>query len=172
MRQLGIDNDLIGWAQSFLTHRRVEIVIDGHINPEKDVEISIPQGSPVSPILFLIYISGVFDAVTIASPETVSLSFVDDLGFLASGNSIQEVVTMSHGKTGEAVLKWGLSNAVTYDIKTEAILFSKARSKRVKKEIAAIRLVFGEQGAKFNDKATRWLGVLYGLTADSYFSLR
>lgn len=97
---------------------------------------------------------------------------MDDLGFLASGNSIQEVVTMSHGKTGEAVLKWGLSNAVTYDIKTEAILFSKARSKRVKKEIAAIRLVFGEQGAKFNDKATRWLGVLYGLTADSYFSLR
>lgn len=67
-------------------------------------------------------------------------------------------------KQEKQFLKWGLSNAVTYDIKTEAILFSKARSKRVKKEIAAIRLVFGEQGAKFNDKATRWLGVLYGLT--------
>lgn len=90
MRQLGIDNDLIGWTQSFLTHRRVEIVIDGHINPEKEVETSIPQGSPVYPILFLIYISG----VSIASTETVSLSFMADLGFLASGNSIQEVVIM------------------------------------------------------------------------------
>ena len=42
IRQLRIDNDLIGWTQSFLTDRKVEIVIDGHINPEKDVETGIP----------------------------------------------------------------------------------------------------------------------------------
>lgn len=94
----------------------------------------------------ILSINGVFDAVTITSPETVSLSFMDDLGFLVSGNSVTSLV-----KTGEAVLKWGLSNAVTYDIaKTEAMLFSKARGKRVKKDIAAIRLVFGEQELKFN----------------------
>ena len=69
MRQLGIDNDWIGWTQSFLTDRKVEIVIDGHINSEKDVETGIPQGSPVSPILFLIYISGIFDAVSAISPK-------------------------------------------------------------------------------------------------------
>ncbi len=57
----------------------MEIVIDGHINPEKEVETGIPQGSPVSPILFLIYISGVFDAVSAISPETMSVSFMDDL---------------------------------------------------------------------------------------------
>lgn len=38
MRQLGIDNDLIGWTQSFLIDRKVEIVIEGHINQEKGVE--------------------------------------------------------------------------------------------------------------------------------------
>lgn len=159
MRHSGIDNDLIGWTQSFLTDRKVGIVIDGHINPEKDVETGIPQGSPVSPVLFLIYISGVFDAVTAKSPETVSVSFMDDLGFLASGNSIQEVANCLE-KTGEAVLRWGLSNAVTYDIaKTEAILFSRARNKKAKEEMAATRLRFGEQEIKFNNKATRWLGV-------------
>lgn len=45
----------------------------------------------MSPILFFIYISGVFDAVKEKSPEIISLSFMDDLGFLANGNSIQEV---------------------------------------------------------------------------------
>lgn len=88
MRQLGVDNDLIGWTQSFLTDRKVEIVIDGHINPEEKVETGIPQRSPMSPILFIIYISGVFDAVKEKLPETISLSFMDDLGFLANGNSI------------------------------------------------------------------------------------
>ncbi len=63
-------------------------------------------------------------------------------------------------KTGETVLRWGLSNAVTYDIaKTEAILFSKARGKKTKGEVANSKLVFGEQEVKFNDKATRLLGV-------------
>ena len=69
---------------------------------------------------------------------------MDDLGFLASGNSIQEVVT-SLEKTGEAVLKWGLSNAVIYDIKTEAILFSEARSKRLRKRLQLNDLCLGSK---------------------------
>ena len=42
IRQLGEDNDLIGWTQFFLTDKKVEIVIDGHINSEKIVETGIP----------------------------------------------------------------------------------------------------------------------------------
>ncbi len=60
MSDLGIDDDLIGWTQSFLIDRWVELVIDGHINSKCKVETGISQGSPVSLILFLIYISGVF----------------------------------------------------------------------------------------------------------------
>ncbi len=120
---MGVDNDLFGWTQSFLTDRKIEIVINGHINPEKRVETGIPQGLPVSPILFLIYISRVFDAVKEKSLETIFLSFMDDLEFLANGNSLQEVA-VSLEKMRETVLRWTLSNAVTYDIaKTEAILF-------------------------------------------------
>ncbi len=89
MRQLVVDNDSICWIQSFLTDRKVEIVIDGHINLEKKVETGIPQELPVSPILFLIYISGVVDVVKEMSPETISLSFMDDLGFLANGNQFK-----------------------------------------------------------------------------------
>lgn len=142
MRQLGIDNDWIGWTQSFLTDRKVEIVIDGHINPEKNVETGILQGLPMSPILFLIYISGVFYAVLVILPNTISVSFIDELEFLASGNLVWEVTT-SLEKTGETVLNWGLDNIVPYDMaKTEAILFTKARSKKAKEEILATRLVF------------------------------
>ncbi len=77
-------------------------------------------------ILFLIYISGVFEAVTENNPTVTSLSFVDDLGFIASGTSVQEVC-----KTLEIIVSsvfwWGLTNAVIYDIsKTEAVLFSKS----------------------------------------------
>lgn len=61
MRQLGVNNDLIRWTQFFLTDRKVEIVIDRHVNIEKDVKTRILQGLPVSLILFIIYISKVFN---------------------------------------------------------------------------------------------------------------
>lgn len=87
------------------------------------METGIPQGSPVSPILFLIYISEVFEAVKKNVPEITSLLFMDNLGFLASGNFIQEIATTLE-KMGKIVIKWGLANVVTYDIaKMEAILF-------------------------------------------------
>lgn len=56
------------------------------------METDIYQGSPISPILFLIYINRVFDTVKEKPSETISISFMDDLGFLADGNSIGEVV--------------------------------------------------------------------------------
>ena len=63
MKDLGIDNDLIGWTKSFLTDRSVELVIDGYTNSKQRVESGILQGSLVFPILFLIYISGVFSMI-------------------------------------------------------------------------------------------------------------
>ena len=64
MIELGIDGDLVTWTGSFLIDRKVQLVIDGHDNKEKEIETGIPQGFPVSPILFLIYISGVFNKIS------------------------------------------------------------------------------------------------------------
>ena len=63
MKELDINDYLIGWTQSFLTDRLVELVINGFTNSKQKVESGILQGSPVSPILFLIYISGVFPII-------------------------------------------------------------------------------------------------------------
>ena len=72
MIELGIDGDLI-------TNRKVQLVINGHDNKERDIETGISQGSPLLPIFFLIYISGVFDKVSEINPLVKSLFFNDDL---------------------------------------------------------------------------------------------
>lgn len=63
MRDMKIDGNLIKWVGSFMTDRRLQLVIDGHCGKEVNVECGVPQGSPVSPILFAIYLSGVFEYV-------------------------------------------------------------------------------------------------------------
>lgn len=101
-------------------------MIDGFINPKCKVETGILKRSPVSLILFLIYISGVFLEIERRLSNVTCLSFMDNLGFLVAGTSILEIKKLLE-KARKITLDWGTRNAVTYDIsKTEAILFSKA----------------------------------------------
>ena len=133
MIELGVDGDLVTWTGSFLTNRKVQLVIDRHDNKKREIETGIPQGSPLSPILFLIYISGVFNKVSETSPLVTSLSFIDDLGFIASDSSVKEIVRALE-KVAKEVIEWGRVNAVTYNTsKTEAVLFSKSHRQRLNK---------------------------------------
>ena len=86
IRMMGLDilSNLVACTKSFLTDRKIQLVIDGHDNKERNIETGIPLSSPVSQILFLICISGVFDAVIKNNPTVTSLLFVDNLGFIAS----------------------------------------------------------------------------------------
>lgn len=137
----------------------MELVIDGYVNDKHKVETGISQGSPVSPIPFLTYISSVFEQIKARLPHVTSLSFMDDHTFLAAGLSVTEI-TKTLEKEGKIALHWGESNAVTYDIsKTEAILFSKARNRKLAKQLLESQLQFGGQTLSFSRKATRWLGM-------------
>jgi len=53
-----IHGDLIRWMESFLSERTVEMIFHGNTMNRHLVEGGVPQGSPVSPILFAIYTSG------------------------------------------------------------------------------------------------------------------
>lgn len=88
------------WTESFLTNRKIQLVINGYNNKEKEIETKIPQVSTVLPIFFLIYISRVFKKVSETSFLITSLSFIDNLEFIALGNSMKKVV-----KTLEKVAK-------------------------------------------------------------------
>ena len=58
LKAYGIGNDVINWIQEWLTHRRqrVIVIVDDEISNLKSVLSGVPQGSVLSPILFLIYI--------------------------------------------------------------------------------------------------------------------
>jgi retron-type reverse transcriptase len=90
----------------------------------------VPQGSPVSPILFNIYLSGIFDRIEEQNPEIIALSFADDIAFLASRKTVKDIQDALTNAEEQAIA-WGLLNNVKFDVeKTEAILFTKKRKIR------------------------------------------
>jgi retron-type reverse transcriptase len=76
---------------SFFTDRKVQLVINGYTCSSKEVEAGLPQGSPISPILFVIYISGFFDHIEEKIPISI-LFFVDNIGIIAIESSIRDTI--------------------------------------------------------------------------------
>jgi len=114
------------------------------------VDTGITQGSPVAPVLFVTYLSGIFDAVEAAVPGIRGLFFVDDISWWAEGKDDEEVAAKL-SEAAAAAIEWAAGNGVAFDPgKTEAALFHKKRS----------TVAVGDRDIPFNKEATRWLGVL------------
>jgi retron-type reverse transcriptase len=73
---------IIRWINSFFIDRKVQLVINGYICSLKEVEADLSQGSLISPILFVIYISGFFDYIEEKILITILL-FVNNINIIA-----------------------------------------------------------------------------------------
>jgi len=51
-----------------MSDHQVQLVIDSKTGEGRQVDTGIPQGSPVVPILFVSYLSGIFNKVEAAVP--------------------------------------------------------------------------------------------------------
>jgi retron-type reverse transcriptase len=100
--ELKIPGDIIRWINSFFTDRKVQLVIDGYTCSSKKVEAGLPQGSPISPILFAIYINGFFDHIE-EKISITTLSFTDNIGIIAVKSSIRDTTKTLEAAGLEAI---------------------------------------------------------------------
>lgn len=90
MEGIGADEDLMQRTESFMSDRRIGLVIDEHQCEEMVVDPDIQQGSPVTSILFAIYLRGVFKEVEKGAESCVATSFVEDcecVGWIGPGGT-------------------------------------------------------------------------------------
>jgi hypothetical protein len=79
-----MNGDLIRLTESLLSDSPVEMVIKGNVLQSYPVEAGVPQGSPVSPILFAIHTAGLIKWVE-ERVQDEGISFFVDLGWIAIG---------------------------------------------------------------------------------------
>jgi len=151
MRKLGIGGKVGLWIYEFLSKRTQKVVVNGAHSSASDVISSVPQGTVLGPILFLILISDIDENST----STIS-SFADDTRVHRPIMSQTDIHTLQQDL--ETVYQWQRANNMLFnDKKFELIRYG------TNQELKSKSGYTGPSGQKILEKnCLRDLGVQMG----------
>ena len=129
--KLRLPTSLISWVSSFLSDRFLGLSFNGQTEQSTSINTGIPQGSPISPILFLIYIRDLFPTLAVRV-----LSYIDDITLSTSSTSLKKNIRILEREAAK-IYALGASNAIQFDLaKTELIHFTTSKEAKT----ASLRL--------------------------------
>ena len=148
LRQQGWPPNVARWAGSLMHDRSASVRYQDVTTPSSPLQCGLPQGSPASPILYLLYTEPIY---RLGNPKG-RFGYADDTAILCVGTTLEETARKASRHVHE-LMKWGTENAITFDPKkTEVMHFSR-------KEPETVPPVFHDGVEKWPESAVRWLGI-------------
>jgi len=118
---------LLTWVASYLTGRTTSLAFDGKTAPTRHVTAGVPQGSPLSPILFILFTSPLYQALRHHN-GIITLGFADDTNLLASGRTTRSCCYRLQG-AWTTVMEWARPRGVIFEpAKSELLHFSRTHT--------------------------------------------
>ena len=114
LQNKGIPTRIVQWVGSFLSDRWSSLTIDTQTSNLFPVQNSIPQGSPVSPILFLFFNEELVRSCNQSGLKVSAVRFIDDINILAWGESTEHTCqTLS--RIHNTCLGWARRHGATFE---------------------------------------------------------
>jgi hypothetical protein len=117
----------VRWIKAWLEDRRATLFFDGQATEPIPVRAGVPQGSRLSPILFILYIASRYRAIKEKHPGIAIVGFADDTNLLAFGRGPQANCRQLE-EVWKTCLQWAESRGMVFaGEKSELIHFNKSR---------------------------------------------
>ena len=97
LKSYGISGQIFGLISSFLSNRRLQVVLDGKSSQEYPVNVGVLQSSILGPTLFLLYINTFLMMLSVILPSMLMmlLSIVSVIGHLICGNNLNWLLNLN-----------------------------------------------------------------------------
>ena len=121
---------LLRWISSFLKDRTVKVRILGHTSREIAINYGVPQGSPISPLLFLLYMSKLLKLL----PNTRKSLFADGFMIYSESSITRSDLIQSNLQTSiDGLALFNSDHRIILSCtKSVRMLFEKQKSKKLK----------------------------------------
>jgi hypothetical protein len=107
----------------------------------------------VSPVLFILSVSAMFQWLEDRHPMLQAISLVDDIGLVVECSELGEGARQLE-RIASDVIRWGLDNKVKFEVsKTEVLVFSKRR--KILQAVKDVAIRIGEQTFTIKQGATK-----------------
>ena len=120
LHRLGIRGQIWKWIEGFLSDRKARCCLKGQYGPVFGTSVGLPQGSVISPVLFILYLQDIFKEIT-----SKGVKYADDGTIWVTGqdaNALAKEIEEDLKKIYRWTLKWRMKINIE---KTEICLFTK-----------------------------------------------
>ena len=116
---MGVHDIELCWFQNYLENRKQYVFLNGHSSSLLNIDIGVPQGSILGPLLFFIYINDLPDASSL-----ITFLFADDTTLLYSHENIDELILIVNSEFRKVVQFFRQHKLSLHPLKTKFIVFS------------------------------------------------
>ena len=119
LNHYGIRGTENAWFKSYLSNRKQFVTINGVSSEENIIQHGVPQGSVLGPLLFLLYINDLHNAIKHCS----TIHFADDTSLIIKNKSLKQMKKYLNFDL-KNLSKWLKANMISLNTsKTELLLF-------------------------------------------------
>lgn len=120
MYNAGVRGSALKWFESYMTNRKQQVKVQDELSQELELQCGVPQGSVLSPTLFLIYINDLCDS----SLKGMVAAFADDTAILYKADTKEDLLKKIQFDL-KILTEWFSSNELCVNVKkTKFVNFS------------------------------------------------
>lgn len=132
----GVNGVVIKWFKSYLERRSQRVKFNGFLSDSINVDLGVPQGSVLGPLLFLLYVNNIIEVM---NDDCEIRLFADDALIYATEYSSTEINDKLNRQM-EKVDEWIKMNKLCVNVEKTMVMLVRGVRKKVNEENLKIKL--------------------------------